>query len=245
MRVDTLNSVRPSACTTLGHHLGAHLDRYNPALPIPCAGWSGLRSGWARPGRVVPACLSAGRSSGAADFGEVLRKGATGFLWCRDRAQLGPRGPRVHHQRSPGHSAGHVDVRERRLVSPMEQSHAGPDHGQRAPADSARHFFSVAEVEDLNRLPSHLQAQGFFSCWTRKEACVKACGEGLGIPLASVCDTAAARRWSRYTIQPAPGYIGAVVVEGSGWRLRQWHWQGSAACDAADHGPGANVAMQA
>src|SRR5437879_4068688 len=51
--------------------------------------------------------------------------------------------------------------------------------------DIARRFFSAAEVDYLTALPSHLYAEAFFSCWTKKEAYLKACGEGLAIPLNS------------------------------------------------------------
>lgn len=81
-------------------------------------------------------------------------------------------------------------------------------------AEIARYFFSAAEVDRLNGLPSRLQAHAFLSCWTKREAYVKASGEGLA-------NTPSARdgRWSLYSLQPAPGYIGALVVAGSGWRL--------------------------
>lgn len=95
----------------------------------------------------------------------------------------------------------------------IEHIRAMPDH-----ADIARRFFSAAVVDRLNRLPSHLKARGFFSCWTKTEAYLKARGEGLGLDRASG-DANRARRWSICSLLPAPGYIGAVVVEGSGWRL--------------------------
>ena len=111
-------------------------------------------------------------------------------------------------------------------------------------ADVARHFFSAAEVDYLTALPSHLYAEAFFSFWTRKEAYIKACGQGLAIPLNSfsvplttdrahtpvdLCvaskDIVPANRWSLYTLRPAPGYAGALAIEGSGWRLSQWQWR--------------------
>jgi 4'-phosphopantetheinyl transferase len=111
-------------------------------------------------------------------------------------------------------------------------------------ADVARRFFSAAEVDYLIALPSHLHAEAFFSCWTKKEAYLKACGEGLAIPLNSFSvplttdpaqtpvdlhvaskDIAPAKRWSLYTLRPAPGYAGALAIEGTGWRLRQWQWK--------------------
>ena len=111
-------------------------------------------------------------------------------------------------------------------------------------ADIARRFFSAAEVDYLIALPSHLYAESFFSCWTKKEAYLKACGEGLAMPLNSFSvplttdpahtpvdlyvaskDTVPARRWSLFTLRPAPGYAGALAIEGTGWRLRQWQWK--------------------
>jgi 4'-phosphopantetheinyl transferase len=110
-------------------------------------------------------------------------------------------------------------------------------------ADIARHFFSAAEIDYLITLPSHLYAETFFSCWTKKEAYLKACGEGLAMPLNSFSvplttdpaptpedlyvaskDIVPARRWSLYTLRPAPGYAGALAIEGTGWRLREWQW---------------------
>ena len=121
----------------------------------------------------------------------------------------------------------------------LEYIRAQSDH-----ADIARRFFSAAEVDYLTALPSHLYAEAFFSCWTKKEAYLKAYGEGLAIPLNSfsvplTTDPAhtpvdlyvaskgivPARRWSLYTLRPAPGYAGALAIEGTGWRLRQWQWK--------------------
>ena len=99
-------------------------------------------------------------------------------------------------------------------------------------AELARCFFSPAEVDQLNRLPRPLHTQAFFSCWTKKEAYVKARGEGLALLDETPTDAVLSRRWSLYTIQPAPGYIGALVIAGRGWCLRQWHWQTSDAVRA-------------
>ena len=86
----------------------------------------------------------------------------------------------------------------------LEHLRALPDY-----AEIARGFFSPAEVDELTRLPSGLQAQAFFRCWTKKEAYAKARGEGLasnGTPPTGRC--------SLHTFQPAPGYVAALVVEG-------------------------------
>jgi 4'-phosphopantetheinyl transferase len=140
------------------------------------------------------------------------------------------------------HSAGVA------LVAITTTSNVGVDleyiRAQSDYADIARRFFSIAEVACLTALPSHLYVEAFFSCWTKKEAYLKACGEGLAKPLNSFSvplttdpapapldlhvaskDTVPAKRWSLYTLRPAPGYAGALAIEGTGWRLRQWQWK--------------------
>jgi 4'-phosphopantetheinyl transferase len=54
-----------------------------------------------------------------------------------------------------------------------------------ARAEIARRYFSMREIAELNALPPELRTEGFFLCWTRKEAYIKAKGEGLHIPLDS------------------------------------------------------------
>jgi 4'-phosphopantetheinyl transferase len=104
----------------------------------------------------------------------------------------------------------------------------------------AARFFSEREVAMLCALPASQRVQGFFNCWTRKEAYVKARGQGLSLPLdsfdvslvpgrpaalLSVSDgTGETQRWRLQELNPAAGYVAAVVVEGIGWRLRCWQW---------------------
>lgn len=94
----------------------------------------------------------------------------------------------------------------------------------------ARRFFSADEVEKLLSLPESRRAKAFFNGWTRKEAFLKACGEGLSMPLEAIevslhpdedarllaiaGDPAATSHWSLIPLTPVPGYIGALVVEG-------------------------------
>src|SRR5207245_10576434 len=52
-------------------------------------------------------------------------------------------------------------------------------------AEIVRGFFSAAEVDQLSVLPNHLYAEAFIGCWTKKEAYLKARGDGLAIPLNS------------------------------------------------------------
>lgn len=106
----------------------------------------------------------------------------------------------------------------------------------------AERFFSPGEVAVLLALPQYQQREAFFHCWTRKEAYIKARGEGLSLPLdqfevslapgepAALLSTHAnpseASRWSMLELTPGPGYVGALAVEGHGWRLACWQWPG-------------------
>ena len=107
-----------------------------------------------------------------------------------------------------------------------------PDFGGE---EVAERFFSRRELAELKVLPAELRAEGFFACWTRKEAYVKARGEGLQIPLDSLdvsltpgrpaeLHSSDSARWSLHSFQPAPRFIAAVVGEGRGWRLRHFEW---------------------
>ena len=109
-----------------------------------------------------------------------------------------------------------------------------------AAAEIAERFFSQAEVEMLRALPAEAQRDAFFRCWTRKEAYIKARGEGLSLPLdqfdvslapgepaellRTQRDPSEASRWSIHELTPAPGYVAAVAVEARGWRLSCWQW---------------------
>jgi phosphopantetheinyl transferase len=98
----------------------------------------------------------------------------------------------------------------------------------------ASHFFSEDEIAELKKLPPSVADQAFFGYWTRKEAYVKAQGEGLSIPLRSftvdfaeseqLLQDEAGARWSCYALEPAVGFAGAVVAAGENWSLRFWEW---------------------
>jgi 4'-phosphopantetheinyl transferase len=110
-------------------------------------------------------------------------------------------------------------------------------HGE----EIAEHFFSVHERADLRALPAELKHQAFFNCWTRKEAYIKAHGEGLSLPLdrfdvsltpgepaallATRTDPQEVLRWSLQALTPGPGYAAALAVEGQGWQLSCWQWR--------------------
>lgn len=103
----------------------------------------------------------------------------------------------------------------------------------------AERFFSRREVAMLRALPTEAQRHAFFLCWTRKEAYIKARGEGLSLPLdqfdvslapgepavllGTQRDPYEVSRWSLQELTPAPGYVAALAVEGHDWRLACWH----------------------
>lgn len=102
----------------------------------------------------------------------------------------------------------------------------------------AGHFFSPAEAEQLRALPFEFRAQSFFNCWTRKEAYIKARGEGLYCQLDqfdmtlapgstarllnSRMDSKEVSRWSFEDLFPEPGYAATLAVERGFSRLVLW-----------------------
>ena len=104
----------------------------------------------------------------------------------------------------------------------------------------AERFFSRSEVAALRALPSDLQNEAFFNCWTRKEAYIKARGEGLslaldefdvslapGAPAAiiAISDGEEASMWRLEHLQPEPGYVGALAIQALKAELKFWDWE--------------------
>jgi len=102
----------------------------------------------------------------------------------------------------------------------------------------AERFFSRPEVEWLRSQPASEQIPAFFTCWTGKEAYIKAHGEGLSMPLSSFgvlpargtdgCDLQLkvyenpdeAQRWSICQLALGTGLRAALAVEGENCRVR-------------------------
>jgi 4'-phosphopantetheinyl transferase len=99
----------------------------------------------------------------------------------------------------------------------------------------AERFFSAEERECLRRVPPEATARAFFNCWTRKEAYIKAIGEGLSEPLDRFSvtllpdeparfvhlggDRERAAAWTLHHLVPEDGAVGALALEGEGWRI--------------------------
>jgi 4'-phosphopantetheinyl transferase len=105
---------------------------------------------------------------------------------------------------------------------------------ERSTGGIAERFFAPAEVQELNSTPGPLRVEAFFACWSRKEAYIKARGEGLGIALDSFVVSLGAHaeliaaedreRWSLCALQAPPGYAAALVVEGSSCVVTRRDW---------------------
>ncbi|PAW78568.1 MAG: hypothetical protein B9S32_06500 [Verrucomicrobia bacterium Tous-C9LFEB] len=109
-------------------------------------------------------------------------------------------------------------------------------------ATLAARFFSKSESTTLFQLPAAEQTPAFFRIWTRKEAWLKARGDGLSLPLAEFdvslepgCTSAllATRfapaevtRWRVSDLPSPPDYSAALAVEGLDWTVTTRSWSG-------------------
>jgi 4'-phosphopantetheinyl transferase len=100
----------------------------------------------------------------------------------------------------------------------------------------ANRFFCPEEAAELMSLEFEDRARAFFHCWTRKEAYIKAIGEGLSVPLDSFRVTflpgspvqfhyirhegAIAANWKLHNLQFLPDYAGALAYPGPSRAIR-------------------------
>jgi 4'-phosphopantetheinyl transferase len=119
-----------------------------------------------------------------------------------------------------------VDLEYMRPLEDMERLAAGT--------------FSARENAVWRHLPEAHRQEGFFNCWTRKEAYIKALGQGLSYPLdqfdVSLKPGEPARllsvtgkpqevtRWTFQAFNPGENYVAALAVEGQGWRFECWQY---------------------
>lgn len=102
-------------------------------------------------------------------------------------------------------------------------------------------YFTESEINWYTALTEPEKAPAFFSAWTRKEAFLKAIGEGLQYPPEQVevsMDPEAVTpslnllgnsqddvRYSLLSFQPTEGYLAALAVEGKDWSIRAFHFK--------------------
>jgi 4'-phosphopantetheinyl transferase len=104
----------------------------------------------------------------------------------------------------------------------------------------AKRSFSAQENAVFSAFTQTQKLEAFFKYWTRKEAYLKAIGEGLSLPmdqfdvsldpgesvnLSSVRgDSQEVSRWFLRELIPATGYVAALAMEGNIWKLACWSW---------------------
>jgi 4'-phosphopantetheinyl transferase len=177
-------------------------------------------------------------------FLRLLLAGHTGKRAAALRFRYGPHGKPALAGKGPAFNLAHSDGLAVCALAPAGE--IGVDVERVRPvadADSvAGSFFSSRETADLAALPHSQRLRGFFDAWTRKEAFLKALGSGLARPLDSFDVTLApaepprlrrtagdpgeAARYSLHALEPEPGYVAAVAIEGHGWQVRhrRWSW---------------------
>ncbi len=132
---------------------------------------------------------------------------------------------------SHSHSLALVAVAwSRRVGVDVEQVREMADFGE-----IVERFFSQHERAAFAKIEHDQRTEAFFRGWVRKEAVLKVTGAGMSLPLDSF-DVAItpgepakllriegppdeAQRWKLLDMNPAPGFVGALAVEGAGWRL--------------------------
>lgn len=110
----------------------------------------------------------------------------------------------------------------------------------------AKHHFTHDEQADLFSLPPAQRTDAFYRCWTRKEAFIKAHGDGLQLPLDRFAVTLLpsqparfrrielpghdAKKWSLYNVEPpVPDTVAAAATEGyfdhfALWSFSDWFY---------------------
>jgi 4'-phosphopantetheinyl transferase len=100
--------------------------------------------------------------------------------------------------------------------------------------------FSKQEKADFNALSDRKKQEAFFNCWTRKEAYIKAIGEGLYFPLDQFAVSLSpgepcrllhvagqpeeASRWSLKSFTPEINYKAALAVRCNDCNISYWRF---------------------
>jgi 4'-phosphopantetheinyl transferase len=146
-----------------------------------------------------------------------------GFLYgSKGKPRLDPPAPIEFNVSHSGTLAVYAFTKVRELGVDVEQIRPLADM-----QGVAARFFCAEESAELMALPSASRTQAFFLCWTRKEAYLKAIGDGLSVPLdgfrvtlrpgepASMVhlaqDAAAAAAWTLHDLSLAPEYAAALA----------------------------------
>jgi 4'-phosphopantetheinyl transferase len=100
----------------------------------------------------------------------------------------------------------------------------------------AERYFDASELRPMSRSNQPIDLVDFFTCWVRKEAVLKASGDGLTVPLSAVKVAGSeihpehiiarvatgGRAWRVFDLPEIPGYRAAAAVEGDASRILCW-----------------------
>jgi 4'-phosphopantetheinyl transferase len=115
---------------------------------------------------------------------------------------------------SPEHEVG-IDIER---IRPLREAE-----------DIAAHFFSKSEQTQWRSLPAAVKTEAFFNCWVRKEALLKANGEGIGESLSQVEVFFNGNLFSgaeftvRSLLLPVRDHVAAVAVKCRDPLISCWH----------------------
>ena len=99
-------------------------------------------------------------------------------------------------------------------------------------------FFSTRETQVFHQVPTDEQPAAFFNLWTRKEAWLKATGEGIVRSLKHVevsflpgepprfmrLPNASPSEWLLHELSPGPDFVGALAIDSKIESVHCWHW---------------------
>jgi 4'-phosphopantetheinyl transferase len=104
----------------------------------------------------------------------------------------------------------------------------------------AEGIFSPGEYGRFRKISEKDRLRAFYHCWTRKEAFIKAVGEGLSFPLQDFevsfepgeraelvsiqGSLEKASQWAMHDLKASDGYAAALVVEGKEHSITQKQW---------------------
>jgi 4'-phosphopantetheinyl transferase len=131
------------------------------------------------------------------------------------------------------------------LVAMTRLSPVGVDVEERRPMEYAaritRRYFSPAEIAVFDTLPESQHLAAFYRCWTRKEAYLKATGEGLALPLVGFDVTLGPDEparflrvgehsgqesgWLLFDLTPPGNHAAALALRHTGAKVLAWNWR--------------------
>ena len=150
--------------------------------------------------------------------------------------------PRLDGRSGPAFNVSHSE--ECALIAVSRRGALGVDieaiRELRDAEDIATRFFAPGEVARLMALPAAVRTGAFFTCWTRKEAYLKALGSGLAKPLDAfevtfgagepprltvLGDREETARWTVHDLRPVDGFAAALVTRTTASVAGCWDWK--------------------